>query len=69
METRMNEEANAHKLFITQAFPSASSFDIASVRSRNERLHSVINKQLSALFAGCARDDVVPTDNGGEIIF
>ncbi|CAM4833195.1 unnamed protein product [Rotaria magnacalcarata] len=58
----MNNEAKAYKLFVNQGFSGLSTFDVESVRIKNERLHAIINKPLNGKFNGSTKDELVQID-------
>ncbi|CAM4822287.1 unnamed protein product [Rotaria magnacalcarata] len=63
----MNNEAKAYKLFVNQGFSGLSTFDVESVRIKNERLHAIINKPLNGKFNGSTKDELVQIDFTGWI--
>ena len=61
----MNTESKAYKLFITRGFPALLTFDPASIRMRNERLHATINKPLVGTFHGSKTEELISVDSAG----
>lgn len=59
----LSQEAQAYKLFITQGFPMSSTFDVDSVRQKNERLHALLNKQFIQAFNVSTKDELISIDS------